>query len=140
VLFTRQYSITIQASRCSDGSRRPHRRYSYLTRVHIQTASRLFSRFSMAYCQHVRRTRRQTDHGTSVTIGRINELKYRVGQNRTVFLRVDNFVTVRGKVCDMSRFLSRKMYKTWMSVKLNILCVVCIKLIFRRNSIWQPWP
>jgi len=46
-------------------------------------------------------------------------------------LRVDNFVTVSGKkVCDMlkvSKFCQENV-KTWMSVKLNILCIVCINV------------
>jgi len=46
------------------------------------------------------------------------------------FLRIDNFVTVSGKVCYVKSFqiLSRKMHNTWMLVKINILCAVCINI------------
>ena len=56
---------------------------------------------------------------------------YRVGQKTGLFLRVDNFATVRDKkACDVKsfQFLARKMYKTRMSVKLNILCIVCVNI------------
>ena len=47
-------------------------------------------------------------------------------KSRTV-LRVDNFATVSDeKVCDMpkvSKFFQKKMYKVWMLVKLNIVCI-----------------
>jgi len=62
---------------------------------------------------------------------------YRVGEKTGMYLRVDNFATVRGrKACDMSvksfQILSKK-YETMMSVKLNILCVVCINI----QCIWN---
>jgi len=53
---------------------------------------------------------------------------------RTV-LKVDKTATVRGrfKVCHKAyvksfQILSRKKYKTKMSMKLNIICVVCINI------------
>ena len=59
-------------------------------------------------------------------------LTYRVGQKTRLFLRVDNFVTVSDRnVCDVSkvfRFRLEKKCKTWMSMKLNILCLVCINI------------
>jgi len=54
-----------------------------------------------------------------------------VGPKKQAVLRVDNFATVSdSKACDVKTFLilSRKKYKTWMSLKLNILCLVCINI------------
>jgi len=56
---------------------------------------------------------------------------YRVGQKTGLCWRVDNFVTVSGKVCDMpkySKFCVEKCtklghYETWTSGKLSILCI-----------------
>ena len=46
-------------------------------------------------------------------------------------MKVNNFAIVRDrKACDVKNFhfFSRKMYKTWISLKLNILCVACINI------------
>jgi len=66
-------------------------------------------------------------------LGQIGDYNYRVVQkNRGQYLRVANFATVSGKnACDMSevsKFRLEKKHKTWMSVKLNILCLVFINL------------
>ena len=65
-------------------------------------------------------------------LGQIGEYNYRmVQENGGQYLRVANFATVSGRnACDVRSFQisSRKKHKTWMSVKLNILCLVCINL------------
>ena len=53
-----------------------------------------------------------------------------------LFLRVDNFATVRcRKEYDMSKVFKfcLKIDKTKMSVKLNIPCIVCINIQYVRN-------
>ena len=58
------------------------------------------------------------------------------GPKKQTVLRVDNFVTVSGKkVCYVKSFqiVSWKMYKTWVLMELNILCVFCINI----QRIWN---
>jgi len=57
---------------------------------------------------------------------------YGVGQKSGLFLKVDNFATARVRnaldILEDSKFYLEKTYKTWMSVKLNVLCVGCINI------------
>ena len=60
------------------------------------------------------------------------------GPKTGLFLWVDNFATVNGigrciKYIKSFQYSSRKKYKTWMSVKLNILCLVGIHI----QCIWN---
>ena len=62
------------------------------------------------------------------------------GPKTGLFLRVDYFATVTGQegVWHVKSFQisSRKKYKTWMSLKSNILCVVCINIHCILNCFW----
>ena len=57
---------------------------------------------------------------------------YGDGQKSGLFLKVDNFATVRVRnaldILEDSKFYLEKTYKTWMSVNLNVLCVCCINI------------
>jgi len=53
------------------------------------------------------------------------------GPKTGLFLRIDNFATISDKkACDVKslQILTRKMYKTRLSLKLNILFIVCINI------------
>ena len=55
------------------------------------------------------------------------------GPKTALFLRDNNFATVRSGICQKVPNIVLTKYKTEMSVKLNILCIVCINI----QCIWN---